>query len=154
MLSLFEELLPSFNELMKKSHIIMIVDDDEDDVELFCDALKEIDQEVQCISASNGEEALLKLNNDGSRLPDYIFLDLNMPRLNGKQCLKRLKISSRLRDIPVIIYTTSKLKEDVEETRQLGAVHFLTKPNRANDLRKAIISILDGKYDKFENVKM
>ncbi len=124
----------------------MIVDDDEDDVELFCDALKDIDREVKCISASNGEDALIKLNKKDIPLPDYIFLDLNMPRLNGKQCLKRLKIDSKLRDIPVIIYSTSKLREDMEETRLLGAVHFLTKPNKLNDLRKAITSILDGKY--------
>jgi CheY-like chemotaxis protein len=125
----------------------MIVDDDEEDVELFCEALKEIDHDVECISASNGEDALFKLTKEESPLPDYIFLDLNMPRLNGKQCLKRLKIHSKLRDIPVIIYTTSKLKEDMEETRHLGAVHFLTKPNKLNDLRKAITYILDGKYN-------
>ena len=130
---------------MKKSRVIMIVDDDEDDVELFSDALKEVDREVQCTSASNGEDALIKLSKGDTPLPDYIFLDLNMPRLNGKQCLKRLKSDSKLRHIPVIIYTTSKLREDMEETKQLGAVHFLTKPNKLNDLRKEITSILNGK---------
>lgn len=124
----------------------MIVDDDDDDIELFCEALREIDQKIQCISAANGEEALNKLSKEDALLPDYIFLDLNMPRLNGKQCLRRLKNSLKLRDIPVIIYTTSKLKEDVEETKQLGASSFLTKPNRAKDLRTAITSILQGKY--------
>src|SRR3989337_1799555 len=132
---------------MRKAQIIMIVDDDEDDVELFCDALKDVNDEIKCISVPNGEEALKKLNGDND-LPDYIFLDLNMPRLNGKQCLKRLKINAKLRDIPVIIYSTSKLREDIEETKQLGAVHFLTKPSRLKDLRKAISSILDGKYNE------
>src|SRR5687768_16752505 len=132
---------------MRKSHLIMIIDDDEDDIELFCDAVKELDREIECISASSGEAALDTLSKGNLRLPDYIFLDLNMPRLNGKQCLRRLKINTKLRDIPVIIYTTSKLKEDVEETKQLGAVHFLTKPDRLKDLHKAIASILDGKYD-------
>src|SRR5688500_13870043 len=131
---------------MKRSQLIMIVDDDDEDVELFCEALKEIDHEVECISASNGEDALSKLTKEDLRLPDYIFLDLNMPRLNGKQCLKRLKTNPKLRDIPVIVYTTSKLRDDVEETRQLGAVHFLTKPNKLTDLRKAITHVLDGKY--------
>lgn len=131
---------------MKKPQLIMIVDDDEDDVELFCDALKDVNDTIKCIGVPNGEEALNRLNRE-NELPDYIFLDLNMPRLNGKQCLKRLKLSSKLRGIPVVIYSTSKLKEDVEETRQLGAIHFLTKPNRVTDLRKAIASILDGKYN-------
>ena len=131
---------------MATSHLIMIVDDDEDDIELFCDAAKDIDGNIECISASNGEEALTKLNNVKSRLPDYIFLDLNMPRLNGKQCLRQLKSNVKLRDIPVVIYSTSKLPEDIEETAQLGAQHFLTKPNKLHDLRKAIASILDGKF--------
>lgn len=132
---------------MQKSPLIMIVDDDEDDIELFCDAVKELDNDIECISASNGEDAIHKLTRESQPLPDYIFLDLNMPRLNGKQCLKRLKVNPRLRDIPVIIYSTSKLKEDMEETRQLGAVHFLTKPDKVKDLRKAIASILEGKHN-------
>src|SRR5688572_11843036 len=115
---------------MQKAHLILIVDDDEDDIELFCDAVKDLDGDIRCISASNGEEALHKLSTENEPLPDYIFLDLNMPRLNGKQCLKRIKGNPRLREIPVIIYSTSKLKEDMEETRQLGAVHFLTKPDK------------------------
>lgn len=125
----------------------MIVDDDEDDIELFCDAVKELDNGIECISASNGEDAIHKLRRENQPLPDYIFLDLNMPRLNGKQCLMRLKVDAKLRDIPVIIYSTSKLKEDMEETRQLGAVHFLTKPDKVRDLRKAIASILEGRYN-------
>lgn len=135
---------------MQKAHLILIVDDDEDDIELFCDAVKELDGNIQCISASNGEEAIRKLSRENEPLPDYIFLDLNMPRLNGKQCLKRIKANSTLRDIPVIIYSTSKLKEDMEETRQLGAVHFLTKPDRMKDLRKALASILEGTYNWVE----
>jgi CheY-like chemotaxis protein len=135
---------------MGKSQTIMIVDDDDDDIELFCEALKDVDQTIECICASNGEEAFNKLNQEDTSIPDYIFLDLNMPRLNGKQCLKRLKGSLRLQDIPVIIYTTSKLREDVEETRKLGAASFLTKPNKVNDLRNAIASILQGKFNLVE----
>jgi CheY-like chemotaxis protein len=132
---------------MRKSQTVMIVDDDEDDIELFCEALKDVDGNINCISASNGEDALMTLNKENAVLPDYIFLDLNMPRLNGKQCLKKIKSNATLRDIPVIVYTTSKLKEDVEETKKLGATTFLTKPNQLNDLRKAIASILQGKFN-------
>lgn len=132
---------------MDKSQTIMIVDDDDDDIELFCEAVKEVDHNIGCICATNGEEALNKLNKEGAPLPDFIFLDLNMPRLNGKQCLRKLKNSLKLRDIPVIIYSTSKLKEDVEETKQLGAASFLTKPDKINDLRHAIASVLQGKFN-------
>ena len=130
---------------MSKSKIILIIDDDEDDIELFCDAAKNVDHDVECISVSNGEDALRKLDTGEVPRPQYIFLDLNLPGLHGKQCLKRLKNHSNLRDIPVIIYTTSKLKEDIEETRILGASHFLTKPNRVNDLRIAIARILNSR---------
>jgi CheY-like chemotaxis protein len=132
---------------MRKAQTIMIVDDDDDDIELFCEALKDVDQNIKCISAPNGEAALNKLNKEGSTLPDFIFLDLNMPRLNGKQCLKKLKNSVTLRNIPVIVYTTSKLKEDIEETRELGAASFLTKPSKVNELRKALRTILQGKFN-------
>lgn len=134
-----------YNKTMK-TQTIMIVDDDDDDVELFCEAAREVDKSIECVRASNGEEALIKLTAQ-TPLPDYIFLDLNMPRLSGKQCLKKIKSSLKLRDIPVIIYTTSKLKEDIEETKQLGAVSFLTKPSRLTDLRRAISSILEGKFN-------
>lgn len=124
--------------------MIMIVDDDEDDIEIFCEAVKQLHKDNECVSASNGEDALHKLSRENERLPDFIFLDLNMPRLNGKQCLTRLKLNTRLRDIPVIIYSTSKLEEDIEEAKQLGAVHFLTKPSKIKDLQNAIALILAG----------
>jgi CheY-like chemotaxis protein len=127
--------------------IIMIIDDDQDDIDLFCEAVKAIDHAIECVSASSGEEAFNMLNREDALLPDYIFLDLNMPRLNGKQCLKRLKASSKLDHIPVIIYSTSKLDEDEKESKQLGAVLFLTKPDKVSELRKAILSIIKGKFD-------
>ena len=71
-----------------------------------------------------------------------IFLDLNMPRLNGKQCLAELKREAHLRDIPVIIYSTSSEKRDIEETSRLGAAHFLTKPNKFEELCKALTFVV------------
>ena len=73
---------------MKKT--IMIVDDDPDDVQLFCEAVAEIDPLYNCLVAYNGEEALKLLQNTNTT-PDFIFLDLNMPRMNGKQCLAQFK---------------------------------------------------------------
>jgi CheY-like chemotaxis protein len=108
---------------------VLIVDDDEDDRELFCAAVHEIDSKIDCIMARNGEEALRGLRMASIPKPNLIFLDLNMPRVNGVQCLKELKKDHALRDIPVIIYTTSKLQEDKELTSSLGAVGFITKPS-------------------------
>src|SRR5687767_1642323 len=122
---------------------ILIIDDDADDIELFCMAVAEIDKSIKCISARTGEEALKILKKSLLRKPDYIFLDLNMPRMNGKQCLSLIKKDPELCDIPVIIYSTSKLPEDYRETKELGAVYFLTKPSRHTDLERAIAYVLE-----------
>ena len=127
---------------MKPTRRFFIVDDDIDDQDLFIEAVNEVDQSVECMSASNCEEALDLLRNRKISLPDMIFLDLNMPRLNGKQCLAELKREAHLRHIPVIIYSTSSEKRDIEETTRLGAAHFLTKPNKFEELCKALTFVL------------
>ena len=121
---------------------ILIIDDDVDDQELFVEAIAELNAPFSCETASNGEDGLQKLGDPSFQLPDLIFLDLNMPRLNGKQCLERIKSSMQLRDIPVIIYSTSSQDNDVRDCIALGAVHFLTKPSSFNELCKSLSEIL------------
>jgi CheY-like chemotaxis protein len=121
---------------------VLIVDDDEDDRDLFCDAVNVVDPSIKCLMARNGEEALCGLKNNSFPRPTVIFLDLNMPRLNGKQCLVALKQDSSLQDIPVVIFTTSKLKEDKDETKRLGAADFVTKPTTHRELCGAISYVL------------
>jgi len=128
----------------KISKTILIVDDDDDDKEFFQDAARQVDASIRCINARDGEDALNLLNEMKTPLPDYIFLDLNMPRIDGKECLRKLKSSDHLRHIPVIIYTTTKREEDVEYTRRLGALHFLTKPTRFADICSNIAFVLGG----------
>jgi CheY-like chemotaxis protein len=122
--------------------IVLIVDDDSDDRDFFCEALLEIDPTIQCRFAKNGQEALDILNNSEMLLPDYIFLDLNMPRLGGKQCLKAIKKSKHLSNIPVVIFSTTKQDEEAAETRELGAVLFLTKPPTYTELVKRLSYVL------------
>src|SRR5688500_13365534 len=95
--------------------IVMIIDDDVDDRDFFCEALYEIDESIKCVCAKNGHDALRLLNESTNALPDYIFLDLNMPRLGGIQCLTALKKSEKLSDIPVVIFSTSRQCEEAEE---------------------------------------
>jgi DNA-binding NtrC family response regulator len=126
--------------------ILLIVDDDADDRSLFIEAVNEIDDSVDCISATNGQEAL-QLLNDIDRLPDFIILDLRMPRYGGKKCLYEIKRSSRLAHIPVFIYTTSKDVEESNELRAMGACHFMTKPRNSDEIYYMASFILGEKWN-------
>src|SRR5258706_14849166 len=119
---------------MSKSKFLLIVDDDPDDIELFKEALSEVEPEVVCISKRDGKEALDFLAAEILSLPDVIFLDLNMPRLNGKQCLAEIKNVERLSSIPVIIYSTTRQKEDEDILKQLGANFFMIKPSTFGEI--------------------
>ncbi len=125
--------------------VIFLIDDDIDDQEFFVEAVKEVDPNIVCHLASSCDEGL-ELLNKSSVLPDYIFLDLNMPKVDGKKCLLELKKNARIKDIPVIIYSTSSLKKDIDETKAMGAVHFLTKPAAFRELCEAIENVLSIKF--------
>jgi CheY-like chemotaxis protein len=121
----------------------LLVDDDEDDKEIFCLALQNIDPSIDCRTASDGLEALSILK-DGSFVPDFIFLDLNMPVMNGKECLKEIRKQNHLHDTPVIIFSTSSAERDREETKALGASAFITKPPLVSTLAKKLSDIFNN----------
>ena len=118
---------------MRKPFHFLIIDDDEDDKDFFCDAVTELDSGIACSSASNGVDALAMLP-EFEVLPDYIFLDLNMPKMNGKQLLIHLKKHEEFRFIPVVIFSTSKSEDEMEETKRLGAIAFIVKPSSIREL--------------------
>jgi len=128
---------------------ILIIDDDEDDLFLFCSAIEEFYPDIQCIKAEAVDNALLILRDETLK-PDFIFLDLNMPRVNGKSCLKMLKQSKEFRDIPVVVYTTSKMERDMLECKQLGAAAFITKPSNLKNLYKFMDLVLNRQWEKIE----
>jgi CheY-like chemotaxis protein len=117
---------------------VLIVDDDEDDRDLFCIAVYEWDAKINCILARNGEEALQGLRLEKFPKPDLIFLDLNMPRMNGFQFLRELKTDRGLSYIHIEIYTASDQQQDLEETKELGADHFFKKPNTFKELYQIV----------------
>jgi CheY-like chemotaxis protein len=110
-----------------------LIDDDADDQDIFILALAEVDNTIRCEVASDGINALKRLGDKELR-PDYIFLDLNMPRMNGKQCLSQIKKIDFLADIPVIVYSTSSDQRDKTETAELGATDYIVKPNSVSAL--------------------
>jgi CheY-like chemotaxis protein len=105
---------------------LLLIDDDRDDQFFFKEALKKIDRKFECKVANSGASGL-ELLRESASLPDYIFLDLNMQGMSGKDCLKELKSDARLKNIPVIICTTSQYQNDKNESLLLGAAHYLVK---------------------------
>ena len=122
---------------------LMIVDDDADDRTLFVQSVKEIDETIECIVAKDGQEALKLLSQPLSKLPNFIFLDLRMPRVGGKRCLIELKKDERLKNIPVVIYTTSREVKESQELKELGAVHFISKPGSPDEIYYVVSFVLD-----------
>jgi CheY-like chemotaxis protein len=120
--------------------ICLLVDDDEDDREIFCMALNETDPSIHCLIAGDGIEAL-KMLSDTAFIPDYIFLDLNMPLMSGMECLQEIRKRSHLADVPVIIYSTSGSQKDIEESTKLGASNFITKPPRIAVLTEKLAEV-------------
>lgn len=132
---------------MKANLHLLIVDDDVDDRELFIEAVREVDEEIQCSTAKDGQQALEILKNESIKLPDFIFLDLRMPRFNGKKCLLEIKNDDRLKNIPVIIYSTSREVEESIEMKGMGAIHFITKPSRPEEIYYLVSVVLEEQWN-------
>ena len=121
--------------------ILFIVDDDEDDQLFLHEAVNDLKIPVDFFFANNGEIALRQLREKTVPIPHFIFLDLNMPKLHGKECLIEIKKLSAYSQVPVIIYSTSLHQKDVHEIMQLGADYFLTKPTRISELCAKLLDI-------------
>lgn len=125
---------------------ILLIDDDADDREIFADSLLSLHKGAHFEEAKNGLEAFEKLNSVGFKKPDLIFLDLNMPVMDGKQFLILIKQDENLKDIPVIIYSTSSSAEDKAFALENKAVLFMTKhysmTQLQKDLKQAITDFL------------
>ena len=128
--------------MMEKQLLILLVDDDADDRGLFLDALTETDKNIRLDTAINGVDAIEKLTNTSWLQPDYIFMDMNMPLLNGMQCLKELKKIPFLADIKVVMYSTSSYSKDIEEAINEGAFDYLVKPFSFPELCEKIRKVL------------
>lgn len=121
---------------MKPLHILL-AEDDADDRELFVEALSVIDPSISIATVQDGEQLMHHLN-DPAHMPDCIFLDLNMPRKNGKECLAELSKNKRTEKIPVFVYTTSLNTKDIDETFRRGAYCFVRKPNSFSELKSVL----------------
>ena len=121
--------------LSKKSTNILLADDDEGSREIFIEAIADIAPHIKVNIAVNGQKLMDILSSKQEALPDIIFLDLNMPLKTGHECLQEIRNNARLKNIPVIIYSTSSNDEHIKETFDGGANFYLIKPDSFSDLK-------------------
>ncbi len=130
---------------------IVLVDDDEDDRMFFADALQEIEIKTELAEFHNGQELLDYLSEPNIERPQLIFLDLNMPVMDGFQCLREIRKNPELKDLVVAIYSTSSSERDIEETFVNGANIYINKPNKFEELKKTIGQVVKRNWQYREN---
>lgn len=128
--------------------MILLIDDDSDDRVLFSEAISEVAPEAVCWTEADGRKALADLYDSSMQLPDVIFLDINMPRISGWECLDRIKSEDSTRDIPVIMFSTSSHQKDVERACRCGASCLLTKPADYEELKESLINIVNTLHER------
>ena len=119
--------------------VILLVDDDEDEHDIFLSALNGAGEDYMLISAISSDEALRILSN---LTPDVIFLDINMPRITGIRCLEEIRKIKKLAHIPIYIYSTGINAREGQRAILLGAKDYIIKPNSINDLSSVLKEIL------------
>ena len=122
---------------------ILLTDDDEDDRDFFRDAIAEVKIKTVLTILNDGLQLMKYLNTPEIKLPNVIFLDLNMPIKGGMQCLKEIRSNSNLKDISIAIYSTSASEEDIEETFVNGANIYIKKPNDFEELKQIISEVIN-----------
>ena len=123
---------------------VLLTDDDADDLMLFEEAIREIPLSVQLLSVDNGFELLRLL--DSNYLPNFIFLDVNMPGKSGKECLREIKSNPQLHDISVIMYSTSNNRDDIDTCYTRGADLYVIKQSLFTDIVKMLQKVLSGDW--------
>ena len=126
---------------MKLNTFFLLADDDRDDAELFSEALSTVNPSIKFHHVEDGQEVFQFLSDSKIEKPDVIFLDLNMPAMSGWQCLAKLKNDTALKNIPVIMYSTSSNPREKEIAIELGATGFVTKPTDFKVLTKILETI-------------
>ena len=121
---------------------ICLADDDEDDRLFFTDAFDELKINTKVNTFNDGVELMNFLNHPDSILPNVLFLDLNMPKKNGQECLLEIKKEEKFNDIAVAIYSTSSSEEDIEQTFINGANIYIKKPNDFEHLKKILSEVV------------
>jgi len=128
---------------IKSGKSIFLADDDADDCMLFEDALREVSESVALTTANDGAELIHLMKTTVPPPPDVIFLDLNMPKKNGFECLEYIRQTEQWKDIPIVVFSTTGQEEMVKKVYEQGANYFIRKPGSFPKLKQAIRQVLD-----------
>ena len=122
---------------------VLLADDDDDDRLFFKDAIEVVKVKTSVAMVNDGVELMDYLNDSETRLPNLLFLDLNMPRKDGMECLKEIRSNHKLKDLCIAIYSTSSLEKDIEETFIKGANIYIKKPNDFEKLKDVLEKVIN-----------
>ena len=123
---------------------VVLIDDDSDDLEIMKDALTQVDASLLCISFVYPDEAIRLLSRELILLPDFIFIDINIPRISGPECLSRLREIHEFKEVPIIMYSTSMPDGVAQRLRKNGANFTFQKPFEFNDYVRILERIIYG----------
>jgi len=129
-------------EIKELKHCL-IIDDDTDDQEIFLMCLRKVSEHIDGKTASSGVDAIKMLNSDNAYTPDYIFLDVNMPKMNGIDCLRQLRKIDRLKNTKIFMYSTTSESDVVKQSKGLGANDFIRKPSKTKELKEKLSAIFN-----------
>ena len=124
---------------------IFIIDDNEDFVLLFCQAIAKTHPECQCMSAENGYNALKQLKFMLPTVPDFIFVDVKMPIMNGHEIVTELKKMDPFTSVPIIMYSAGANADDESKAKENGASGFYLKPSNLEKINALIQEVLNMK---------
>ena len=121
---------------------VVLADDDEDDRLFFTEAFEELKITTKVETYEDGVALMNALSTDDALIPNILFLDLNMPKKSGLECLKEIKKSKRFKDMAIAIYSTSASEEDIENTFVNGANIYIKKPSDFQTLKKVLSDVV------------
>ena len=130
---------------------VFLTDDDADDRFLFEEALMEVGNNISITAFNNGEQLMNCLDPKKIDQPNLIFLDLNMPLKNGMECLEEIKKDKNLKNIPVIIFSTSRQKETINQVYTKGANYYMCKPDNFEKLKQLLDKVLSLNVRSLQN---
>ncbi|RYJ42538.1 response regulator [Flavobacterium beibuense] len=135
---------------MNNELTVFYTDDDQEDIDFFREIIDIIDSNVKVVTQRNGEELLKALNNPPPT-PYLVFLDINMPGMNGLETLKRVRESDQHKNLPVVMFSTTSDDITIQQSKELGASFYVPKSGAFDKLKKSIEHTLKMNWENYNS---